>query len=1190
MRFIIFTIETKNSEECKRLHFGSLHPSHCEEHFQEVVVQHFFCYKHVRFVLLLLFVDLVSSGLLVYGQATSASLTGQVTDPVGAVVTGATVTVTNIDTNFKQSAKTNNVGIYLLRPLPIGNYTLAIDATGFNRYIQKGIVLTVGLAATQNVTLKVGSGKTETVSVTADAELINTSTAELGTTVGEAAIAQLPLNGRDPSSLVLLAPGTSNVKQHGGEGVQTGFSFDSEQGASSNGGRQGSTFYMLDGVSNMDNYNLLTAPFPNSDATQEFKVISNNFSAQYGFSPGAVVSIATKSGTNSFHGGLFWFVRNNDLNASDWFSKDVDPLKRNQFGGFLGGPIKRNKLFFFGNYQGTRLVTAATNLKTNTPTSAMLEGDFSGLASTAGVTNLKGPFHTVNGVANQLDTDVASLNAAAVTITETGLPGHSSSATQAADGEMYYKMAATRNHLDEYTGKIDYELSPTQRLSLRSFTDYMTAPSSDTPGNMLSVLNDVTWSAGLQEKMYYFNDALTHTWTINPSTVNALSLFWNEQSAHNKAAVLDSNNEAMCLSRYINVTEIPNSCYMEGFTVTGNSNNIRGGWTEPSQEVRNTYGLTDTVSKILSNHTITTGIQLMHQYAEEYTEYPTHPEVTFTGAYTGNGMVDFLLGYMEEFKQGAGEIANVAGWQFAPFLQDDWKVRPNLTFNLGLRWDPNFAPTSKGGRGAAFVAGQQSLVFPNAPTGLIFPGDDGMKSTLMPNSTGYWEPRLGMVWQPKNLPHTVIHAGFGMFTGPLEYSSYNHSADIAPFSPLYDFYGSSCSSAGCTAGADAAITDALNFSDPWASTNAPVSSSPFPPFASVSYKPSVSATFNGKPTLGQSFSRDFKLGMTQSWNLSIEQQISQSMVARLAYVGSESYHQSIAVDLNAAVKRTSGTCTTSSSDYNSEAGGCYARPYTGFNQLLENKSNATASYNSLQAGIERHMSHGLQFQSNFTWSKTIDVASTSNVSFGSPYLGNPFNMKWNRGNSTMSVPWNWVTNFIYQAPRFRDKSKMVQEILGGWELSSIITYQSGNPFTIFSGGSAWGQDDSGSLQKLDRADRVAGEKLNVGKGSHMNWKTAYFNTSAFTNNAAGTFGDSAKNLMFGPREFGTDASIMKTWELAKGTNLQFRWEAFNATNHPSFANPSGDYGNTVGWGNFGKIGGVGNIAPRIMQGALKLTF
>ncbi|MGA2808580.1 MAG: carboxypeptidase-like regulatory domain-containing protein, partial [Terracidiphilus sp.] len=524
---------------------------------------------HFKALLLVILVCCTVSGLLCHGQGTSASLTGNVTDSSGAVVSGATVSITNVDTNFTQTVKTDGVGNYQLRPLPIGNYSLRIEATGFGRYLQNGIVLTASLAATQDVHLKVGAGKAETVAVTADAELINTSSAELGTTVGEAAIADLPLNGRDPSSLVLLAPGTANVIQRGGEGIQPGFSFSTETGASSNGGRQGSTFYMLDGVSNMDNYNSLTAPFPNSDATQEFRVMSNNFSAMFGFSPGAVVSIATKSGTNSLHGGAFWFVRNNDLNASNWFTKDVDPLKRNQFGAFVGGPIEKDKLFFFGNYQGTRLMTASTSLNTNTPTSAMLNGDFSGLASTPGTTNLNGPFHTVDGVANQLDTSVAKLDPAAVAITTTGLPGHAAGVTQAANGAMYYTEAAVKNNFDEYTGKIDYELSPTQRLTLRSFTDHMTAPSGDTPGDMLSVINDTgNWSYNFQERMDYFNDVLTHNWIINPTTVNAISVFWNEQSAHNQAAVLDSSNKAMCLSRYINVDELPGQCYMEGFTVS----------------------------------------------------------------------------------------------------------------------------------------------------------------------------------------------------------------------------------------------------------------------------------------------------------------------------------------------------------------------------------------------------------------------------------------------------------------------------------------------------------------------------------------------------------------------------------------------------------------------------------------------
>ena len=699
----------------------------------EVVMQLFYD-RYVRSVLLLILVGLVGSGLFVYGQGTSASLTGQVTDPSGAAVAGAIVTLTNIDTNLIQTGQTDRVGTYLIRPLPIGNYTLAIDAAGFARYVQKGIILTVNLAATQDVRLKVGAGKAETITVTADAELINTTSAELGSTVNEAAISQLPLNGRDPSSLVLLAPGTVNVINHGGEGIQTGFSFPTETGASAAGGRQGSTFYMLDGVTNMDNYTLLTSPFPNADATQEFKVITSNYGAQYGFAPGAVVSIATKSGTNSFHGGAFWYIRNNDMNATNWFSHQADTLRRNQFGAFAGGPIKKDKLFVFANYQGTKIISNSTDLLTTTPTAAMLTGDFSGLASAADLasetTDLIGPFKTISGVPNQLDTSIASLSPAALYYAKYGMikstnivangttlqPG-----VQAADGDMMYTYPTIHNTYDEGTLKLDYNLSPSQTLTLRSYTNEFEAPSTDVPGNMESAENHTTWTGGFWQQMYYFNNLLQHTWTINPKTVNTISVFMNQQSAHNAAQELSSDGKPMCFSNSggdpngvsIGVNEPTGSCYMGALRINSDYG-FESGWNEPSQEVRTTLGLADTLNKVLGKHSLTAGIDLMHQHAVEITQYPNQPMIAFGRNGTGSGetpyanvdtkdwpnvytnavngsLADYMLGYAMGYMQGAGEISDVAGWQFGPFIQDDWKILPNLTINLGLRWDPEHA-------------------------------------------------------------------------------------------------------------------------------------------------------------------------------------------------------------------------------------------------------------------------------------------------------------------------------------------------------------------------------------------------------------------------------------------------------------------------------------------------------------------
>jgi hypothetical protein len=1166
---------------------------------------------HAKYVCALLLVILVGLAGFAYGQGTSASLTGNVTDPSGAAVAGATVTVTNIDTNFKQSTKTDGVGTYLIRPLPIGTYTLSIDAAGFARYVQKGIILTVNLAATQDVRLKVGAGKAETISVTADAELINTSSAELGSTVNEAAISQLPLDGRDPSSLVLLAPGTVNVINHGGEGIQTGFSFPTEAGASAAGGRQGSTFYMLDGVTNMDNYDLLTSPFPNADATQEFKVITSNYGAQFGFAPGAVVSIATKSGTNSFHGGTFWYVRNNAMNATDWFSHSVDTLRRNQYGIYAGGPIKKDKLFFFANYQGTKIIWNSTDSKTTTPTAAMLTGDFSGLG-----VDLVGPFklNAVTGNHDQLDTSIASLSPAALYFARYGMIRSANIVantatltlgTQRANGDMMYVYPTVHNSYNEGTLKLDYNLSPSQTLSLRSYNNEFVAPSTDVPGNMESAYNHGSWTASFWQQMYYFNNLLQHTWTINPKTVNTISVFLTQMSAHSAAQELGSDGKPMCFSNNggdsnfagIGVNEPTGNCYMGALRINSNFG-FESGWDEPSQELRTTLGLVDTLNKQMGKHSLTAGIDVMRQHAVENTAYPTQPLIGFGRSGTGGGtssytnsnygyLADYLLGYASGYMQGAGEIADVAGWQFGPFIQDDWKIRPNLTINLGLRWDPNTPPVSQGGRGAAWIpgantvagfanstAGQQSIVFTNAPAGLDFPGDPGVPNTLMNSDYGYWEPRIGLAYQPKFLHQTVIHAGFGIFSGPLQYSEYNHAADVAPFSPTFNFSGWCwpCNTDQVGGGG------IIYFDHPWSNTTvSPYATSPFPgtfPWAKLSYQPAKNVTMPAGQEVGQVFSRDFKLPTTYAWNVSVEQQLTPTTAVRLAYVGNETEHLSVLIDMNPewATKIP-------------------VNPHIG--DIFDDQSWATASYNSMQVSLDHHVSRGLQVQSNFTWSHTIDIASSSNVSFGNPALGNPISAKWNRGNANQDMPWNWISNFVYQAPSFKEKGKLMEETVGGWQLSGIITWQKGNPFSI----GQWNTDPGVGMWN-NRADFVSGVSPNMGKGSRSDWANpnkGYFNQAAFTlpvscsDNTPGWcgFGDTSRNAYWGPGVFGIDSSIMKNWVLKQGKTFQFRWDAFNATNHPNFGNPSSTVNQAAGV--FGVISGM-NGHPRIFQGALRITF
>lgn len=1174
---------------------------------------------------------LVCSGIPVFAQGTNGSLTGQVTDPSGAAVAKASVTLTNLNTNYPQTTTTDDSGIYLFKLIPPGSYSLKINDKGFAEYVQTGIVMNANVNATQNVQLKVSGGQGETVNVTADAELINTTSAELGTTVNEYSVTQLPLNGRDPSQLALLAPGMVDGVNKLGFVVQGGFSFPNESGASSNGGRQGSTYYMLDGVSNMDNYMAVNSPTPNPDATQEFRLLSSNYSAVYGFSPGGVVSMATRSGTNQWHGGLFEFLRNQELNAKNWNSKQLDPLKRNQFGGYVGGPVLKDKLFFFFNYQGTRQVGTGSASQTTTPTQQMLNGDFSGLIDYAQANNpsacgsgyngprttscgwLYGPFEWRNGKPNQLIGGASALDPVSVQFTNDGLPGHAAAAagtapgsltTQNLAGGIMYNAAALRQNYNEYTARLDDNLSDKQRLTLRSFVDEFTQPSGDVPGNVLSVLNLTNWNQGFGEKMWYLNEMLQHSWALNANTVNTATLFWNEQSAHNAAAVKDHNGKNMCWSRYINVTELPGSCYMEGAYFGG----ANGGWTEPSQEVRSTMGFSDTFIKTIHRHTISAGMDLLRQSAVENTQYPTNAIIGFGGGYTGSGLADWLLGYMSSFTQGAGEIADVKGWLVNPYVNDEYRVRPGLTLTLGLRWDPDLAPTSVGGRGAAFVAGQKSTMFPNAPTGLIFPGDAGMSAQLRPSNYGYWEPRIGVAYQPKSLPKTSFHAGFGLFSGPVAYSSYNHVADVAPFATtlvpnapsntpicytngVINPNGGACNTNQSSSSVET-IQGYMNFHNPWQTSSFGTNGvSPFPPFASISYKPSKDYnSFPAQTSLGASFSRNFKAGMTQAWNVSVEQQLGGTMAMRLAYVGSQSYHQSYVRDRNFAVYCAS--CNN--------GGHGSANPYSNFTTILEQDSDGTASYHSLQANFQRNMAKGLQAQSSFTWQKTIDVASTANISFGSPEIGDPFDLRWNRGISGLSIPFTWTSNFVYQTPMLKTQSLLMREILGGWEVSPIITLQSGTPFSISGGNSTyWNAIDSSLKQNntgsgcktncSDRADLVSGQPLKVRHGSRSDWIKGYFNTGAFVPRKDGEFGTSGRNMLYGPPSFNVDSALMKNWTVLEKYQIQFRFELFNAFNHAVMSSPdTNPSSSTFGQINGGK--GYAANASRLGQAALKFSF
>ncbi len=1089
-------------------------------------------------VLILLFLANPSAG---FAQAAGASLTGQVTDPAGAAIPNATVSIRNVGTSLTDQAVSDAQGVYRISPLPPGTYTLTVSAHGFSIYVQQGIVLTVGLSATQNVALKVGSEQ-QTVQVTANAELINTTSPSIGMTVNEDEVSQLPLNGRDPQSLVFLAPGITNGTAYGIAVNQGDFTFPQETGASSGvgAGRAGSTYYLLDGASNTDDYVGLAAPFPNADATREFRVITNNFNAQYGFAPGAVVIIETKSGTNSWHGGAWEFLRNQSFNGSNWFSHTVDPLHQNQFGADVGGPVLKNKLFFFTNYQGTRASTASTSGLEYTYTTAMLNGDFSAVPVT-----LNAPFQTVDGKPNQIDP--ALFNSVAIAITKLVMPISSS-----PDGQLYYTTAKQLTNYDEGTARIDYAISPAQRVFARAYTNYYNEPGSGVPGNISTSV-----SPNPEED---YNLAIGHTWIFNPKLVNVITLSNTQMDFRISGQALMSNNKPFCWSQFISVSDPPGPCSTEGFTVAGSDSYFYGPWVEPCSNNHGNDGLFDNFSAEEGRHDLSFGIDIVRRWMAQACDYPAQPIIDFNGQYTNYALADFWLGDMASMLQGAGAFGTYSDWQLGLYAEDQFRFRPNLTFELGLRWDPNFPLAVGDGRAATFVPGQQSTVYPNAPAGLVFPGDKGIGPGLMRTTYGYWEPRVGVAWQPHGLPRTSFHVGFGLFTAPQIISTDDHTTENSPFAPTFTLNGTP--------------TTPLPLNNPWAGFSGTGGTSPFPPFASSAYKPPASVTFTPGLSIADGIDPNSRLGMTQAWNVAAEQQLGSNTMVRVAYVGSESYHQPNTIDKNPGIFASDGARST----------------YPAFGQILYNESAGTASYNGLQATIERHLSHGLQLQSNWTWSKLIDTASSANIAFGYQLAYNPFDLRLSRGISLVNFPFIWVSNAIYTSPSLSHHDQLIRQTLGGWEVSAIVTSQSGQAFTVNGG---FGNNNSESLQYGDHADRVAGAALNVRQGSRSHWLNNYFNIDAFTENAPGTFGDTGKDIMRGPPYNNIDAGLDKNWLILEKYTIQFRWEMFNALNHPNFSTPNAT--NQIGPGGTNAGGIEGTItsifgAPRIMQGALKVTF
>jgi hypothetical protein len=1043
------------------------------------------------------------------------------------MVPAAKLSATNTGTGQVRATETGNDGTFNILQLAPGVYSLTVVKEGFNTVARSGIAIAPDQVSTVDMTITVGSVNT-VVQVAANAEMLTTTDATIGQLINTTSVTELPLNGRNPASLVFLAPGAADGSTSPGVYIQGCCTLPSETEATMSGSRMGEVLYLLNGASNMDPHEFIAGPFPNPEATAEFQVMSNNYGPQYGFSSGGVVQIVTKSGTNSLHGNAFEFLRNQDLNAASYYGHVADPLKRNQFGGSLGGRIIKNKLFYFGNFQWTINRTGASGITDYVPSNAMLNGDFSALL-TEGI-----QLYQANGqpyANNYIDPSTFS-----------GISKHvfeDYPRTTSPFGFINLPNIQLNNRYIEGTAKVDWYPTEKNHVSINAFVQNYLRPGSDGGGDLLLEAQ----SDFMQYQTYSGN------WVRNlaPNLLNSFVFALN----HDHIVVLGNQigADGQPVSYPLYGMQIPDfnqyrpAIMCADLIDCGNAGII----------LRSEWNLADSVTWTKGRHLMVFGVDILHNNEFSGGDYLSRPYTVFNGQYTGYNYADWLLGDLFEFIQAGGSLGTARGTEYGFYASDAFRVKPNLTVNLGLRWEPFFPPVMDGNRMTLWRPGEQSTVFPNSPVGMVYPEDPGVPRGAMRNELQNVEPRIGLAWQPKALPNTSIRAAFGIFVQPIDYAGYSHADLGAPFSPEYNLIG------GPGRG------DFLNFVQPYSNVASTGGVSPFPSiFPWPPAAPHKDSPFLPPFAIPSDFAADLTQGKVQSWNLAVEHQFSSNLLLRAAYVGNELFHLQDPVDKNPGFYSAGGARIL----------------YPNFGDILSNVSWGTASYNALQLTLEKRFSRGFQYTSNFTYSKNLDESAYASTAWvGS--VADPFNLRWSRGISDLSFPYIWSNQGVYKLPGLTQFNKFVSNVLGGWELSGIFVLNAGPPFSIGGGN---GNDNSLSLEGGDRAD-LTGQPFNEHQGSKSQWLQQYFNKAAFTQNAPGTFGDSARNIFRAPRMNNIDMAIMKNFPFKERYNVQFRWEMYNAFNYVQFGGPD----NSPTDPTFGQISSQAN-ANRVMQGALKLTF
>ena len=1063
--------------------------------------------------------------------AQQGQINGVVSDSSGGVIPGATVTATETATGFAQTTVSGANGRYSFPSLRPTGYTISAELVGFRTFRREGVVLAANQSLTVSIQLELGE-LAETITVAGEASQVDVTTATIAEVVDHARIVELPIAGREVARLQTLVAGTVI----GEISNETGKSLPGAVKISANGAGDEQNSYRLDGISNTDSYFQENQSFPFPDALQEFSIQTSNYSASYGNNAGAVVNVVTRSGTNAFHGGAFEYLRDRQFNAKGFFAAEKDFLKRNQYGGFIGGPIRRNSTFFFFGYQRTRITNREAELIGFVPTNAQRSGDFSNC--TPACPQLYNPQTGQPFPNNQIPVamfDPASAKVLAI------LPISSS-----PDGRVTIPRR-TGQRFNQFVLKVDQQLGNSNNLSVRYFVDDFNNDSQFLPENVLSYRGGSLYSDPRSQSTAVAWKRTFSATLLNESTFGYNRLFTSRFPHPEVPAIQDFGVRLPYLPRMRSISSISASGY---FSI---GDNLEARFPRDGFQVNNR------TNWIKGRHSIQFGGELEYLRPEIYNDFRRAGHFSFDGRFTrapgaasgGHALADFLLGRLNSFDHGTGEYKNYRNWYQSYFFQDDVKVNDRVTVNLGVRYEPTGPWHDVVGRfqyfdEQAYTEGRRSTQFVNAPPGLFYRGDPGVPVDGTNRDWNNVAGRFGIAWDVNGDGKTSIRGGGGMFYDTHLAGDFNNGGVNAP---PWSIRVSATEPPGPFSDPYRGRTDfaALQHDYEDKDTIIGASNAPFP-----------------RPVLVESFDETFDTPLTYNYNLAFERELKAGWMARAAYVGSTATNGRSSIKLNPAIYTPGGP--TGNPDARRRM-----REFGEINQFVQDRSSR---YNSLQLTVNRRYSDGFTVRGSYT---LADLQGT----IGGPELAPYFHPDLDNiidtlrhGRLDNMRRHRFVASWVYEIPG--PTGGILGNVIGGWQVTGIYQQQSGEPLTITSG-----RDNAGWGLGSNRAI-YTGQPFDPPDGSP---ETLWFNPAAFAVNPNGSFGETRRGEFFGPGDRTVDLGLFKNFRFTNTMNVQFRAEFFNAFNTVNWGNPGTEVSTPA---RFGRI--TSSDDPRIMQFGLKFVF